>query len=235
MSGSGGGAVPWILAIDTGTSEIVVAAGDPAGGLVDVLSEPAGHRHGERLLAVVEQLLARTGLERRGLEGIVVGTGPGAFTGLRVGLATAKTLAHGMSVRLVGIGTGAALVDAAVRERGAGAAGGPIVLFLPAGPRDRVILAPGASPRILGDEAELASFDPSGIVAVDLADRAAPDAVARGRAAHRRLGESLLVLGAERLRAGFADDPEQLVPEYVTLPRGVAASTGAIEWSNDPR
>lgn len=235
MTGSERAARPWLLAIDTGTSVIVVAAGDPDGALIAVHAEPAGHRHGELLLATLEHLLARTGLDRRALQGIVVGTGPGAFTGLRVGLATAKTLAHGMGVGLVGIGTGAALVHAATHDQVSRANDVPIVLLLPAGPRDRVLLAPGTSPRILRDEADLESFDPAAIVAVDLDDRAAADAVARGRAAHRRLGESLLVLGAERLRAGTVDDPEQLVPEYVTLPRGVTASTGAIEWSNDPR
>lgn len=235
MTGSDRVARPWVLAIDTGTSEIVVAVGDPDGAPIAIHAEPAGHRHGELLLTSLEHLLARTGLERHALQGIVVGTGPGAFTGLRVGLATAKTLAHGMGVGLVGIGTGVALIHAATHDQGSRATDAPIVLLLPAGPRDRVLLAPGASPRILRDEAELGSFDPALIVAVDLGDRAPADAVARGRLAHRRLGESLLALGTARLRAGMVDDPEQLVPEYVTLPRGVTASSGAIEWSNDPR
>jgi hypothetical protein len=74
---------PWLLAIDTATSRIIVAAGDPDGRLLRSLDWPAGHRHGERLLPGIEQLLADARLDRATLAGIVVGTGPGAFTGLR--------------------------------------------------------------------------------------------------------------------------------------------------------
>ena len=229
-------ATPWLLAIDTGTSQIVVAAGDLDGTVLAVYGEPAGYRHGELLLATVDQLLARTGLERGGLRGIIVGTGPGAFTGLRVGLATAKTMAHGLGIPIAGIGTVMALIHAAARNRTEPVTtDGSIVLLMPAGPRDRLILTSAAPPHILVDDGELDPLDPAMIVAVDLEDRAPADALARGVEAHRRLGESLLALGAERLRAGSVDDPEQLVPEYVTLPRGVSATVGAIEWSNDLR
>lgn len=227
-------ATPWLLAIDTGTSQIVVAAGDLHGTVLAVLGEPAGYRHGELLLATVDQLLARTGLERGGLTGIIVGTGPGAFTGLRVGLATAKTMAHGLGIPIVGIGTALALIHAAARNGSEPMTPeSSIVLLMPAGPRDRLIVTSGAPPRMLVDGGELDALDPATIVAVDLEDRGPADAVARGVEAHRGLGESLLALGAERLRVGSVDDPEQLVPEYVTLPRGVTASVGAIEWSND--
>jgi hypothetical protein len=50
----------------------------------------AGYRHGEELLARIEELLRDRGLAPVDLGGLVVGTGPGAFTGLRVGIATAK-------------------------------------------------------------------------------------------------------------------------------------------------
>lgn len=227
---------PWLLAMDTGTSQIVVAAGDLDGTVLAVLGEPAGYRHGELLLANVDLLLARTGLERSGLKGIIIGTGPGAFTGLRVGLATAKTMAHGLGLPIVGIGTALALIRAAARREGKpGPADSPVVLLMPAGPRDRLIVTADAPARMLVDDGELERVDSAALVAVDLEDRAPADAVARGVEAHRRLGESLLALGAERLRVGSVDDPEQLVPEYVTLPRGVTTTVGAIEWSNDKR
>ena len=236
MTMTGREAPSWLLAIDTGTSRIVVAAGGLDGAVLEVCGEPAGYRHGELLLATVNQLLVRTGLERGGLRGIIVGTGPGAFTGLRVGLATAKTMAHGLGIQIVGVGTGMALIHAAARDGTEPMKpGSSVVLLMPAGPRDRLIVTLDAPPRILIDGGELDAFDPAAIVAVDLEDRAPADAVARGVEAHRHLGESMLALGAERLRAGSVDDPEQLVPEYVTLPRGVRAAVGAIEWSNDQR
>lgn len=227
---------PWILAIDTGTSEIVVAAGNLDGSVIAAHHEPAGFRHGELLLATVERLTSETGLRREALSGIVAGTGPGAFTGLRVGLATAKTLAHALGVPLFGVGTAAALIRAAARPGEAlPLAEREVVLLLPAGPRDRVIVRDGAAPRILADEAELMTVDSSRLVAVDLDTRAPGPAVARGVAAHGLLAAALIEIGAERLRSGEADDPELLVPDYVTLPRGIRASTGAIEWSTDPR
>ena len=232
----------WLLAIDTGTSNIVVAAGAPDGSLIKVLEWPAGYRHGEQLLAGVEQLLAETGLARDGMVGLVVGTGPGAFTGLRVGLATAKTLAHALRIPIAGIGTGEALLEAAAMADGQapGARPGPgdrpgQALLLPAGPHDRVLVSRGVPPELLAGGTEPALSEGVELVAVDLEGRAPEDAVRRGADAARRLGTALLAMGAERLRAGPGDDVESLVPEYVTLPRGVRASSGEISWSHDPR
>ena len=232
-SSSGAGGRPWLLAIDTGTSRIVVAAGAPDGRLVQALDWPAGHRHGERLLPGVEQLLAETRLDLADLAGIVVGTGPGAFTGLRVGLATAKTLAHARGLPIVGIGTGAALLRAA--EATIEAPAGELVLLLPAGPHDRVEVRAGGEARLLpgGSEPDLGPADV--VVAVDLAGRAPDAAVARGERALAGLAGALVELGARRLAAGVADDPSRLVPEYVSLPRGVRATGGEIEWSHGPR
>ena len=57
-----------------------------------------------------------------------------------------------------------------------------------------------------------------------------------GRVAHDGLAAALLRLGAERLAAEHrGDDLEALVPDYVTLPRGVTAMTGEVAWSHDPR
>jgi len=237
MTGGGttsvAGGRAWLLAIDTGTSRIVVAAGAPDGRLVRALDWPAGHRHGERLLPGVEQLLAETGLEMADLAGIVVGTGPGAFTGLRVGLATAKTLAHARDLPIVGIGTGAALLGAA--EATIEAPAGELVLLLPAGPHDRVEVRPEGEARLLpgGSEPDLGPADV--VVAVDLAGRAPEAAVARGERALAGLAVALVELGARRLATGAADDPSGLVPEYVSLPRGVRATGGEIEWSHGPR
>jgi len=227
------GSGQWLLAIDTGTSRIIVAAGAPDGRLVQALDWPAGHRHGERLLPGVEQLLAETRLELADLAGLVVGTGPGAFNGLRVGLATAKTLAHARGLPIVGIGTGAALLRAA--RPAIEDPAGELVLLLPAGPHDRVEVRPEREPRLLpgGSEPDLGPADV--VVAVDLAGRAPEAAILRGELALAGLAGALIELGARRLADGAADDPALLVPEYVSLPRGVRATGGEIEWSHGPR
>jgi hypothetical protein len=73
------------------------------------------------------------------------------------------------------------------------------------------------------------------LLAVDLDGRAPADALARGHDARDGLAAALLRLGAERLAQGGGDDLEALVPDYVTLPRGVTATTGEVAWLHDPR
>ena len=236
-----GAARPWLLAIDTATSRIIVAAGEPDGRVLAALSWPAGHRHGERLLPGVEQLLAESRLARGDLVGVVVGTGPGAFTGLRVGLATAKALAHSMRLPIAGIGTGVALLRATVTtgdERAKGPGEDPAkenVLLMPAGPHDRVEVRSDGHARLLPGETEPELGPAGSLVAVDLEGRAPRAALGRGVAALEGLAAALLELGARRLLAGAGDDVARLVPEYVTLPRGVRAASGEIEWSHGPR
>jgi hypothetical protein len=106
---------------------------------------------------------------------------------------------------------------------------------MPAGPSDRVLVRPREAPVSVraGDEPELPRD--TLVVAVDLEDRAAPDALDRGARARAGLARALLREGAARLGAGRADDLARLVPEYVTLPRGVRASSGEVTWSRDPR
>lgn len=235
MSGTHDGRRRGILAIDTATSRVVIATGSPD-GVADGLSWwAAGHRHGETLLPSISRFLGEQNLRRSRLVGIVVGTGPGTFTGLRVGMATAKGLAHGLGIPLVGVSTAQALLAAAVA---AGVA--RPVLLVPAGAADHVLIRPGRVPQLLagGTEPELDADE--SLIAVDLAGRAPADALERGVAAHEGLGAAILALGAERLRAlQVADagtgDLATLVPEYVTLPRGTTATDGAMAWSRDPR
>ena len=230
------GRAPWLLAVDTATSWIVVAAGRPDGAALCVLDWPAKHRHGEKLLAGVEELMTLTGTSRRELAGIVVGTGPGAFTGLRVGLATAKTLAHALGLPIVGVGTGTALLEGASASRPQSARpGATLALLLPAGPNDRVLVRPNGSPVLLPGGMEPVLESSEVVVAVDLENRAPADALELGIRAMEGLGAALLRLGAARLASGQGDDVERLVPEYVTLPRGVHDVGGDIAWSSDAK
>jgi len=227
---------PWLLAIDTATATIIVAAGDTGGAVLAAESFEGRHRHSQELLPAVTRVVAAADLRLVELAGVVVGTGPGAFTGLRVGLATAKTLAHELGRPIVGVSTAEALlagVDDAAR------------LWLPSGTRDRILVRAGETPVVVhADDATAVTAGhadrPGGAgtdVAVDLDGRADEAASVRGRAAVAGLAASLLRLGAARLRAGEADDPERLVPTYAVAPRGAPAGvTGEeVAWSRDPR
>jgi tRNA threonylcarbamoyl adenosine modification protein YeaZ len=176
-------------------------------------------------------MLTAHGVVLADLAGIVVGTGPGAFTGLRVGLATAKALARGLEIPIAGVPTSEALLAAASV---AGAVEGTrLVLLLPAGPSDRVLVAAGEARLIRGgEEPELTAG--TVVVAVDLPNRAPEEALALGERAGSGLATALVRLGAEKLAAG-GDDVARLVPEYVTLPRGVASVKGEVRWSHDLR
>jgi tRNA threonylcarbamoyladenosine biosynthesis protein TsaB len=91
-----------VLAIDTSTT--VASVGLYEGG--EVLAEldgPAEAKHGEALLSVVEAALGRAGRTVSQVALIAVGIGPGSFTGVRVGLATAKGIALGTGKPLVGV------------------------------------------------------------------------------------------------------------------------------------
>ena len=174
MTGPASAAGTTILAIDSATTRVVVAVGALTGELIDATEWPAGYRHGETLLPTIAALLERLELTPAAVAAIVVGTGPGAFTGLRVGIATAKGMAHALGVPIVGVSTADALLAGA---------GPDSVLLLPAGPADRLVAEPGLPARLVpaGEDPGV----PSGatLVALDLADRAPADALERGETA----------------------------------------------------
>ena len=227
----------WLLAIDTATTRAIVAAGGLDGTALGITTWVVGRTHGEQLLPAIGRLHGEANLRRSRIRGVIVGTGPGAFTGLRVGIATAKALAHELGVPIVGISTGEALLAAA----GTGAAtsaegsGDHLVLLVPAGPNDRLAVRTATRPMLLPGGAEPDLRNGETLIAVDLDGRAPADAVARGEEARDGLATALLRLGAARLAAGDVDDLARLVPEYVSLPRGVRAETGEVAWSRDHR
>lgn len=64
-----------------------------------------GMTHSERLIPQLEQLFSGTRLKKQDVELIAVSRGPGSFTGLRIGLATAEALAYGLKIPLVAVNT----------------------------------------------------------------------------------------------------------------------------------
>jgi tRNA threonylcarbamoyladenosine biosynthesis protein TsaB len=90
---------PW-LALDTATSLGSVAIGWPD-RLLGEVTLGVEVRHSEALLPAVDFLLSRTGVQRRDLGLVIVGAGPGSFTGVRIAAATAKGLVHALRIPML--------------------------------------------------------------------------------------------------------------------------------------
>jgi tRNA threonylcarbamoyladenosine biosynthesis protein TsaB len=90
-----------ILGIDTTTTFLNVIA--RTGDVSVSLSGNTGFRHGESLMPWIEKILEELALPAAELELIICALGPGSFTGLRIGLATAKGLALGTGCPIVGV------------------------------------------------------------------------------------------------------------------------------------
>ena len=91
-----------LLSFDTATPLVSVAIHDGQ----DVVAERVSDlpmKHGEQLAPLIESVIAETGLVRQDLTAIAVGVGPGPFTGLRVGLVTARTLGYVLEIPVYGV------------------------------------------------------------------------------------------------------------------------------------
>jgi tRNA threonylcarbamoyladenosine biosynthesis protein TsaB len=124
-----------ILAFDTATDVATVALARDG----EVLGERASRA--VRVLQDVEELLEAAGLEPSEVEGIAVGTGPGSYTGLRMGLVTARTLSFSLDVPVAGVSTLDAL-----------AAGAPGAVPVIDGKRKEVFTLVAGEPRCLAAE-----------------------------------------------------------------------------------
>jgi tRNA threonylcarbamoyladenosine biosynthesis protein TsaB len=209
-----------ILVIDTATRTPVVALAADDGTVMAERHWQSKHRHGEELLGRLGEVLAEIGVSRRDLTAVVVGTGPGSFTGLRIGMATAKTIAYVLSIPIVGVSSTRALALAATTADGAAS---EVAISLPAGAADRYVhrfrITDGLPAEI--DGPQLVATPPTGdeIDGEDVAGLAA----------------ALAQLGTASLAAGETDDPATLVPAYVALPRGLGAVAAEMTWSPDLR
>jgi tRNA threonylcarbamoyladenosine biosynthesis protein TsaB len=90
-----------VLGLDT--SSMVANVGLVSGGRIAAAFARPVKSHGADLPAAVDELLKATGVRIHDLAAIAVGTGPGSFTGLRIGLSYAKGLAAGARIKIVGI------------------------------------------------------------------------------------------------------------------------------------
>lgn len=99
-----------VLALDTATHDLVtglvplIDASSAPGNTIDRVL-PATRGHNELLVPTIEELLTEAGHTFADLDVIVVGHGPGPFTGLRVGLATASALGQALGIPVHGVST----------------------------------------------------------------------------------------------------------------------------------
>jgi len=91
-----------ILGIETSTPQTTVALGGDRGLVASGLLQSSRANH-EVVIPTATELLRWAGLDLSSVTGIAVGLGPGLFTGMRVGIVTAKTLAQVLGVPVVGI------------------------------------------------------------------------------------------------------------------------------------
>ena len=91
-----------ILGIDTATPQVGCAIGGHEGVLAS-FQAAKGMRHAETLVPAIQFLTERTGIELSEIGAVAVDVGPGLFTGLRVGVATAKAMASTLRVPMVGV------------------------------------------------------------------------------------------------------------------------------------
>jgi tRNA threonylcarbamoyladenosine biosynthesis protein TsaB len=222
-----------VLGLDTATSATVagVLRGD---ALFEVRDDPAsGARpaHAARLLAAAEEALGAAGVGWEQLDRLAVGVGPGSFTGLRIGIATARALAQARGLPVVGVSSLEALA------RGAEA---PLVLAVLDARRGEAFAAAykgsGGRDLIVVEGFAAAALPPDALAERVRALPAPPLAVGDGAVRFRGSLEAAGALvppdedGVHRLRAehvcrlgaeGSPTDRDALLPDYLREPDAV--------------
>ena len=191
-----------LLALDTATPAVTVALHDGT-DVVAASSQVDARRHGELLLPAVDRVLAEAGTRLDAVTGIVVGIGPGPYTGLRVGLMTADTFGLALGVPVHGLCT----LDGLAYAAGAGGTvEGPFVVATDAR-RKEVYWARYADARTRTTEpavdrpADIADAV-AGLPAVGAGAVLYPDTFPDARDPEHVSAAALAALAAERLAAG---------------------------------
>ncbi len=231
-----------LLGIETATELVGVCVADAAGSRAGVWAT-GRRRHAETLAPAVAFVLDQAGVALSELTAVAVDVGPGLFTGLRVGVTTAKGLAQGLGIGVVGIGSLEVLARAAFDAGHEGTAvavvdarRGEVFAARYRRPHDGEPMELLGPPRVLRPEdlaAELAAepagepAGPSGPVlaigdgALRYRDtlRAVRGVVVAGPSLAAPPPQVLVTLASEHLAAGGpVEDPALVVPEYLRGP-----------------
>ncbi len=213
----------WLLAIDTSSDRAGVALFD--GQDMHLRQWPSVRAQTTQVLPVIRQMLTSANLTISDLAAVAVATGPGAFTGLRVGMSLAKGFAMGRGIPLIGIPTLVATASPWTR------AGVSVIAILPAG-RGRIVwqrfgqenqphalqsVPVNTTPPELIEVVESVQVDAVvGELTETLRDqlRSLTVPLIVGAESPPRIG-SVAALAYERLARGIWDDPASLQPTYV--------------------
>ncbi|MCU0441393.1 MAG: tRNA (adenosine(37)-N6)-threonylcarbamoyltransferase complex dimerization subunit type 1 TsaB [Bacteroidia bacterium] len=96
--------MPVILCLETSTPVCSVAIASES-GLLSLVEDVTENRHASHLTIYIEQALQQAGLNLQQVDAIAVSKGPGSYTGLRVGVSTAKGFCYALKIPLLGVGT----------------------------------------------------------------------------------------------------------------------------------
>ncbi|EON33550.1 putative molecular chaperone [Gordonia terrae C-6] len=234
--GPGNGGARLVLAVDTATDSVVTGVAalrsdpGPSGSDVRVLAERVvtdHRRHAELLTSLIAECLTESGTARTDLAAVVVGCGPGPFTGLRVGMATGAAFADALGIPAYGVCS----LDALAAEAVPGVDATSQVLVVTDARRREVYWAVYEGGRRLRGPEVAAPAVVAEELAADL-DEGRIGAVA-GSAAHLELagwtgGAPAITVPTVRglIEAAQADivadrEPEPLVPLYLRRPDAV--------------
>ncbi len=222
-----------ILAIETTQRTGGVAIGLPDGRVLADRFEPA-RRHDDRLMPAIDAVCRQAGLGPRDLGGVAVSRGPGGFSGLRIGLATAKMLARSLEIPVIGVPS--ALVVAEGTPEAAESAAGRRLLVVLAAKRDHGWLT--HLERDAAGHWQVAADHPPATggaadadwprIAMLLGDEHLPEdfrvaAAASGVPIHAPRFDPVacLAIATRGFAAGHRDDPVALAPIYPGPPEAV--------------
>ncbi len=207
-------------AIDTAADLAGVALFED-GVLLSELTWRSHRQHSRELLPGLEWLLERAGRPKTDLEAVYVSIGPGSYAGMRVGVSTAKALAYGLGLQIVGIGR---LEADAFPFRGL--VEGRVFAVHAAGRAELAWAAYDAAgaeviaPRLGSAEALIEALTPSDLVCGELASlpQTLTESAVRLVEARSNRVEAIGLLGEQRRAAGRIDNPDTLVPLYLRAP-----------------
>jgi tRNA threonylcarbamoyladenosine biosynthesis protein TsaB len=208
-----------VVGLDTASPSTVAGVMRADGSVVEARDDPPPGSRGEhaaRVLPLLEQALSQGRVEWGGVDRIAVGVGPGGFTGLRIGIATARALSQANGLPLVGVGSlhalaaGAEGLVAAVLDARRGE------VFAGVYDSGRELIAPAAlAPEALADR----------LAAMEVAVQAVGDGAVRFRPELERAGVAVPADGssvhrisaAPLCRLGAVGEPaerDRLLPDY---------------------